>query len=704
MQEKIKVRIGSKLLCIYLIYIVAIWGFEAADCICYELNMRQTTVISRIGVLVILVVLLWKGRKYFEVPEMEINLKILVGGFVVIAIGCLKSVYADVSADTFNYHLIMQRPGFRNYFVEHFGKGFFQVYMFRLGDRLFTLFRRILGFRYGTLLSTVILLLCYLQIRNLLKEYLERKEENKNIVFKIFGSTELWALIIVLMHYNLLNVGSYNIDILSLPIGIEILRKMIETLNKEPSEGDIYYVASLSGIWFAFKMTNIVFVVPCVIMYVLLNRKHITLKRFLVSGLLAVIPCSIYLIVAFFDTGNPVFPFFNSLFQSPYFVKGNFKDNRWGGRTVKEKLFWLIYLVFRPEYRSSEISAEYTFVFAIGLLSIVLILLNSVIKVLRKKWRFDEGAVLAILTISSSFLWGFTTGYARYYMFGMTLLGILAFYILNYQSNKIMNAVISVVTIIALAEMGCTINHMFLGREWSWRIWSIDTFEEQCSKVFRDREFAENRISDVDMFFIFGSSGLAEMFDPEIYTYNANYNRYIDDISIAEEQLAVHGELLEGNVYGMISRMDMHTVGEYVDILNSIGMKIEEFQPWETTIGTIELVKISKQNDDPNKIIWEESINIKCEKNFEDAKIKFICGRIYPWETSPPYEMVVTNENGEILYKNWVDNLNIKTYIVDIGHIDEKTDVKIEFYDHQGNIADFSQEVNKVFVINPQFL
>lgn len=705
--ESISARIGAWLLCVYFVYIVIVWGFEAVDCICYELNIPQTTVISRIAVLIIFAILISKTRKYFELSELKINWKNFLGLFVIIVIGCLKSVYPDTCADTWGYHLIVQRPGFRNYFVDHFGKGFFQVYMFRLGDRLFTLFREILGFRYGTLLSTLILGLCYLQIQDLLKKYIEKNERSKSIAFKVLGCTELWAFIIVLTHYTLMNVGTYYIDILSFPIGIEVLRKLFETLYKKQNAGDIYYVAVLNGFWLALKMTNIVFIIPCVIMYIFLNRRHMTLKRLMISGLLAAIPCSIYLIVAFFDTGNPVFPFFNSLFQSPYYLIDNFKDPRWGGITLKEKLFWLVYLVYKPEYRSCEVFAEYTFVLVVGLLSMTLILLKCIIKVLNNKWEFDKEVLLAFLMIGSSILWSFTTGYARYYAFGMMLLGILAFYILNhYQSRKLMSVVISVVTIIALAETGCTVKHFFEGREFGWRTWSIDTFKEQCSKVLRDQEFAENCGADIDMFFT-SSTGVAEMFDPEIYTYNVNYKNYCKDENIAEKELAKHSEFFEGNVYDIISRA-MPTLGEYVEYINSSGMKIEELQPWETTVGTFELVKLSKQSSsNPNTIFWEENLDIKYTKNYKNAKLTFICGRLYSWETAPPYEIVVIKEdkkNSEIIYRNWVDNVDIKTYTIDLGNIDEETNIRIEFYDYLGNIADadFSKQTNKVFIINPQ--
>jgi hypothetical protein len=50
----------------------------------------------------------------------------------------------------------------------------------------------------------------------------------------------------------------------------------------------------------------------------------------LLTAVVASVGCFPYA-YAWLETGNPVFPFFNDLFQSPFFPPSSFRDNRWAG-------------------------------------------------------------------------------------------------------------------------------------------------------------------------------------------------------------------------------------------------------------------------------------------------------------------------------------------------------------------------------------
>ncbi len=699
-----KIEIGSKWFCIYFVYILLIWGFEAADCLCYAVGIPQTSLISRILIIVLYMFIFWKGRAYFTIKKQDFHFKILIGLFVIIVIGLLKSVYPDTATDTYNYHLIAQNPGFVNYFTEHFGKGNFQVWGFRLPDRLFTIFRRLLGYRYGTLLNTWILMLSYFQLNELLKTYSDSFTEKKSVILKVFGSTELWALIIMLIHYNLLDIATYYVDLLAFPIGFEILRKLFDSLVHEQSIGDIYYMALLNGMWVAFKLTNIVYVIPCLILYIVLIRGQLTPVRVLLSGVFSVVPCSIYLIVNFISTGNPIFPYFNRIFQSPYFTTGNFKDVRWGGQNFFEKIVWIVYMAFRPEYRQSEIYDKYTFIFKLGIIATVFLCIRSVICILKKGRKIGISELFVFLLISSSLLWGFTTGYSRYYMFGMILLGMSAYFMLNYLKFwKILKPVILVITINAILQTGFCIKDFFQGEEWAWRKWTLDSFFEQCTQVLKDQNFSETKVKDIDMFFMTGLTGIAEMLDPQIYTYSAIYEGYLEDKNIARDALRENEELFLGNVYDVIGRT-LNTIEEYVDCLNALGMQIEEFHLLETVIGKQELVKIAKRGKNLNVVYLGENVEIKCPDELDHGEILFMCGRTYDWEGSPGYKIVVKKQKGsyiETIYEGCVDYKEIISYQIELGNVDRETRIQIEFYDMQGNPIDFQNEINKVFVLNP---
>ena len=45
---------------------------------------------------------------------------------------------------------------------------------------------------------------------------------------------------------------------------------------------------------------------------------------------LFVFPLIPYLVYNFTQTNNPIFPYFNNFFNSPFFLLGYWKDERWG--------------------------------------------------------------------------------------------------------------------------------------------------------------------------------------------------------------------------------------------------------------------------------------------------------------------------------------------------------------------------------------
>ena len=702
-----KISIGTKAFALYLSYIIIILGFEWVDCICYEFEIEQVTLISRLIVMVLFGIFLIKIHKDFEVCCIEWNGRLIIGVLVILGIGLLKSVYPDTAYDTYNYHLIAQTPGFENYFVNHFAKGSFQVWGFRLGDRLFYLFREILGYRYGTLLNTFVLTLSYLQIRELLKQYFRGGIKCKNNIIKTLSCTEFWALMIVLSHYNVLNIGIYYVDIVALPVGLEVLRKIIEALQKEQTSGDIFYMALLNGVWFAFKMTNIVFVAPCVILYIVLVKKKLDFRKLVLSGILAAIPCLVYLIVNGSSTGNPIFPYFNTLFQSPYYADSNFKDLKWGGQNLFQKIFWLGYMIFRPEYRQSEIPDKNTFILIMGCVSAVIISCRCIIKLCHKKWSLQKEELVVMIVICSSLLWSFTTGYSRYYQFGMVLIGVLAYYILGYfRTVKGKNVIILVATFFAAIQMSIVVLAFMYGREWSWNRWKIHTFKQQCSKVFRDYEFSQFKLDNIDMFFITDSyyTGVAHMIAPDIYTHNAVGEYWVGENVREKELQEIENKLLEGKTFD-IKKRDLSNIEEIIQTINEFGMQIVSIQDFTTSVKDFVLIELKKtQEEENNKVfISTDNILIDCEEVKQNASLQFICGRCYNWEGSPRYNLRVLKRNfndEEEVYQTLMDNVDIVSYEINLGEINDDTKIVIEFRDLDGKLIT-DEEVNRYFVINP---
>ena len=684
-----KITVCSYLFTIYLIYVLIVWGNELVDIICFTVGIEQVTLISRIIVLGLILGLLVYTAPKVRIIKVKVNVFMLVGTIILLVMGILKSVYPDTSYDTLHYHLINQRPGFMDYFVEHFAKGNFQIWGFRLGDRLFYSFRSLLGYRLGTLLNTVVLIILYIQINELLKIVNESK------ICRAVG-----ALLVVLIHDAVLMIGTYCVDILPLPIALEVLRKLLEASRKKQNLRDIWYFAFLNGIWFAFKMTNIVFVAPCVLIYIFLARKQLSLNRFIGAGLLAALPCSIYLLYAYQCTGNPIFPYFNALFQSDFFSNSSFKDLRWGGINIFEKLFWLTYMIVNPNYRQSEIPNENTLMLGVGLLGILLVCFGVVVKK-RTENISKEIILIVVLLICGSLVWSFSTGYSRYFIFGMLLLGIMAYYCLLCFWKGRYKFIVWIICPLMLLQTMDTIKEFYSGREWSWTVWTKDSFMEQSSMILDDKEEQNSKLN-IDMFFLTNSmySGIADMVDCQAYTFNASYSSYLDSDKLVIESLQNHHELTDGDVYDIYKR-NLSDVKEYIQNLNTYNMTIQNFEKYDGSMGTYELIKIKYSDNEINSVyVGEEiqNISLKSLESKDNAVIKMICGRIYDWEGNPICMMAISKNNREIS-RFKIDDSQICNYEVDLGSLNEEDVITINLYHESGEA--FENQLNEIFIINP---
>ena len=87
---------------------------------------------------------------------------------------------------------------FVNWFEENgFAAGHFQVWGFRLSDRIVYPFRRLLGYRMGTLFSSIVLMISYLQVVQILKGMQEDFGYKKNIRCRLL-SPEAFAVFLIL--------------------------------------------------------------------------------------------------------------------------------------------------------------------------------------------------------------------------------------------------------------------------------------------------------------------------------------------------------------------------------------------------------------------------------------------------------------------------------------------------------------------------
>jgi hypothetical protein len=127
------------------------------------------------------------------------------------------------------------------------------------------------------------------------------------------------------------------------------------------------------------------------------------------------LPLAPHAFLLLWKTGNPVFPYFNGVFASPYFPATNIKDGRWGPESSAQALAWPLLSAFRPD-RLSEIGTT-SGRLALGWAGAAVALLF-----LRRDERLRA---LSAIVLGGGILWSFGTGYHRYGLFGEVAGGLV---------------------------------------------------------------------------------------------------------------------------------------------------------------------------------------------------------------------------------------------------------------------------------------
>lgn len=579
-----KVHIGSKVFFLFLCYIVFIWLCEVIDLVCFIFGFPQVTIISRLIVIGVWGFILYVILQNITFVKNEFNYIFLTTGIILIfGLGLFKGMRIDISYDTGIYHLIAQNPGFMNYFEQHYGLGNFQIWGFRLSDRLFYPFRFVLGLRMGTLFNSFVLSICYYQLIQILKEISHGRLKRY---------VEVYALIILLGQDCLFTLGNYYIDIIGIPLGLEITRLLIKSSKTHMNNVEIIYFSILNGLLFAMKMTNIVYCIPAVLIFIFLCKK-IKLKIFAISGIGCCLPCSVYLLFNFLCTGNPVFPYFNKIFQSPYFRLENFNDRRWGGQNLFEKIFWGFYAVFNPKYRQSEIHNTNTFVYIIGIVAVIIYAILFFYYLCRKKQRTTFCTNLIVFWLLSSVLWGITTGYSRYFAFGMVVLSIIGYQFLD-DISKIsrLNDIPYILVLVAILITHSQINDWMDGREWSLSKVDKTSIENNINYIFTDRKYEGTfDFSSVKSFVLTEAyyGGYAHWISDNSYILNLACD-WISENEKEHFMNNLHNVFQNGSVYD-IKFYDIN-LEDYESSIEKYGIKANNIIKVGSNIGTFSLIEL----------------------------------------------------------------------------------------------------------------
>lgn len=684
------VQIGSYGIFLFLTYIFYIWQCEVFDLLNFFIGHGEVPIIvSRTIIFVVDAVIMSK----FIIKSVKIQneyksnpiINIIVCVFILV-FGIIKCCIPDYNYDTLSYHILAQKPGFQDEFTYNFAPGNFQLFGFRLADRSFYIIRELLGYRAGTLWNSAILVLCYFQVVQLIniicgedinqiKEKIKDKKWLKAPFFLF--KPEIFSFLIISAYEIVMETGTYMVEIVTIPFILEMLRVVFCYHNKN----DAIYFSFVAGLLFATKMTNIMYIIPMVIVVVckLIRQKEVNIKNFISCVGVGVIPVSVYLIYNIQQTGNPVFPYYNTLFKSLYFSNTNFKDLRWGPQSLKEILLWPYYFVFKGDYRQTEIPNEYSF---LHLCMFVSILICIVALVHVKKIKNID--ILNFIVCISFIIWVITTGHTRYYCAGFVLTGILE------AGIVIKLLAISKKYVLKLLSFGMfglmVIQPIYSyptclkGREWSWRNSELKAenvrLKENAGYLFRDRKLgAEEQISKIDAIVLNSRycGSLACLIDENVPIVCSDYITNIRNDELKRKyQGYIDGLFDKGSmVYDIWQRSEIELT-QFVENLNQKNYVIDSIESLDGHFIYQQqpvLVKIKKGKK-------KNTVNIQNDKltfNYKEAiNINAMIGTKHNsgWHREPlTYSIVVGDEKssyeilrGDIKEGQWIS-------------IDEKLDI-----------------------------
>lgn len=619
----------------------------------------------------------------------------------------LRAMIPDVAYDTLNYHLVAQKQ-FVQGFEENCAPGNFQLYGFALGDKLYYLPRLLFGYRVGSMLSGLILCLVLYQVSELLHllcgdrlaSLRERYFSGRfTKYFSFLVREEFWAFVAVFLHDNVMLLGSYYVDLFTLPFLLEAVYQLVAP-QEESAEDAVYFILN-AGFMFAIKMTNIVYLLPLVVLYLVKIRKMIKPGLFLLCLVLGFFPCAPYLLVNWVKFGNPVFPYYNTIFQSIYYSLTDFKDDRFGPQTLQEKWLWPFYMVFAPDYRQTEIVPYWTGGLAVGMLATVATAVASGIRCIRKKVVDSKILVILILTVASFVLWEITTSISRYYLGGYILMTcLLVWFCAEYLfgKNRLRNAVGVLCGTLVFLQVVSSLDEYQNAREWSWRRVTVKSITENISCLFRDRPSISSLPEEPAAFFeVDNSAGVSQILSPETPVYRLDY--LYDTLSgpLQQNLMEEVDALMEtGRVY-MVS-----TSGEFgastFEKLNRYGFCVDSFSILDGTIydtaRDVLLFHIAPLEQGKSNILY----GVPCVMEKGDAShLTALC---YIKTQKKSQYLQIQDENGTVVYTAPVYGTKVLNISVDLPETVGQT-LEWVLIDAKGK--EVKQKSSPLMIVDPKF-
>lgn len=568
----------------FFIILALVFTVAISDIFIYILksNFIFTNIIVGLGIIALSYLLKKKKIIKFETNFSKTDLIFIV--FLVIYL-IASIVFPDLSWDTRSYHIYLQE----NVFEDKINQDFFagrnlNSFLFALGDRVNYLFRIILGYRLGTIISYYLMLVLFYQVKRVLQKILENKNEKLISIFSIFP-----VIMSVIFSYT----GSYYIDNFGLIFLMEIFYIILFEENILKEKIKLYTVSILVGISIGMKVTNIIFLIPLAIVFLLKNFKNLKelkIYDYILVILFLILPWGIYGINSYIQTGNPVFPYYNNIFKSEYFKEESWTDTNFGPRNIIQFLIWPIYIVFNPK---SAFDSRFVDVgWGIGFIAIF----GYIIYSLKNKKTNTKIFELSIIVFINYYIWQLLLiGYVRYATILLVLSLIITITIICklYEKRKLYFGIASVIFIIScLPSIGYDM--LIIVKEYQSVNEIITEYKLNFSKLLKDRN---NSKVEIDGIFgaIADDSLLPSLLrkDNEIY----NLEEWVT-ITNDKTQKMYENKILNKSIYVFADDLTIELKKDYLNRNNFEILEINELEGEYNFLSPTDklyLLKVQKQ-------------------------------------------------------------------------------------------------------------
>ena len=359
------------------------------------------------------------------------------------AVFAITIVFPDRMYDTLNYHLYSQVYPFNSIWTgDFFPNRNINSYTYSFTDRVFYPFRLLFGYRLGLIFNYLCLIVIYYQVKRIVKMFGLKKSFLASLI--AIGSIFTFSIL------DLVDV--YYVDYFSIIFLLEIFANVICKKNYNINTLFIY-MALLSGMAFCAKISNAYFIIFFFVLFLgnyWSKKNDFHISSLFYAAFFFLFPFFIYMLFTYLDTGNPFFPFYNTIFHSDLYSNSNWMDTRFGPASILERIFWPILILFYKN-RTIDIGIVEP-MWTMGYLVCIFYIIQFVFRKIRKQ-KVDFKHFFMISLFGLYVIWSnFVLGYTRYGLF-LLILSTVAFGIFLYEMFKKRSYLLFII-----ALLGCIYN------------------------------------------------------------------------------------------------------------------------------------------------------------------------------------------------------------------------------------------------------